>query len=96
MQVATVHQFQSLVRGRRKDLNESQESVAQSAGISRKWLSEFERGVTTSVELPIVLKVLAALDLVLDVAATEISGAEEDSEHVDLDKILRDYGGRSR
>jgi HTH-type transcriptional regulator / antitoxin HipB len=75
MQVSTVHQVQSMVRGRRKDLGESQESLARRAGVSRKWLSEFERGVTTAAELPLVLRVLAALEVVVDLRPREESGS---------------------
>jgi len=76
MQVTTVHQYQALVRGRRKDLGLSQDRLARSAGVSRKWLSEFERGATTAVELPLVLRVLAALGpKVLRLAAERAAGA---------------------
>jgi len=99
MQVATVHQIQALVRGRRREVNVTQESLARTAGVSRKWLSEFERGTTTAVELPLVLRVLAALDLVVEVNAprtgpVEVSAGPAESEAPDLDEILNDYNTR--
>lgn len=98
MQVTTVHHIRSLVRGRRKDLGLSQATVARSAGTSRKWLSEFERGATTAVELPLVLRVLAALDLDVDIGTNlGVAGlapeVDRDSE-MDLDEVLRDYSAR--
>ena len=99
MQVTTVHQYQALVRGRRKDLGLSQDLLARSAGVSRKWLSEFERGATTAVELPLVLRVLAALGLAVEIGANqETSGdrsvGQEQSPELDLDDVLRDYSSR--
>lgn len=102
MQATTVHEIRAVVRGRRKDLGLSQETLARSAGTSRKWLSEFERGTTTAVELPLVLRVLAALDLSVDITENRIavrdepSAQQEQSGEVDLDKILQDYASRGR
>jgi transcriptional regulator with XRE-family HTH domain len=78
----------------------SQESLARQAGTSRKWLSEFERGATTAVELPLVLRVLAALDLAVDIGtsllgSTDPSGSDQAREP-DLDEILGDYISRDR
>jgi HTH-type transcriptional regulator/antitoxin HipB len=99
MQVTTVHHIQALVRGRRRDLGLSQELVARSAGVSRKWLSEFERGTTTAVELPLVLRVLAALGLAVEIGANKAGSPEqsmrlEQGGDLDLDNILRDYSSR--
>lgn len=99
MQVTTVHHIQASVRGRRKDLGLSQELLARRAGVSRKWLSEFERGTTTAVELPLVLRVLAALGLAVEICANDAGHAEESTEleqsgELDLDKVLRDYTSR--
>jgi HTH-type transcriptional regulator / antitoxin HipB len=99
MNIATVPQVQALVRGRRKELNLSQESLARTAGISRKWLSEFERGATTAVELPLVLRVLGALELVVEITAAHLSSSDvavegEGSADLDLDDILSDYRSR--
>jgi transcriptional regulator with XRE-family HTH domain len=101
MQITTVHQVQALVRGRRKDLGLSQESLARSAGASRKWLSEFERGTTTAVEMPLVLRVLAALDLAVEIRANREGSAhpsvrEQENGGLDLDDVISDYVGRDR
>lgn len=103
MQATTVHTIRALVRGRRRDLGLSQETLARSAGTSRKWLSEFERGTTTAVELPLVLRVLAALDLTIDIDVTESrtasaqgSAEQERNGEVDLDDVLRNYASRGR
>ena len=101
MLVTTVHQVQALVRGRRRDLGLSQESLARSAGTSRKWLSEFERGTTTAVELPLVLRVLAALDLAVDVrpiqsSATHLLAGSDQGSELDLDEVLSTYTNRDQ
>ena len=102
MQATTVHEIRAVVRGRRKDLGLSQETLARRAGTSRKWLSEFERCTTTAVELPLVLRVLAALDLTVDItvnraaARDEPSAEQEQSGEVDLDEILHNYASRGR
>jgi hypothetical protein len=66
-----------------------------------KWLSEFERGRTTAVELPLVLRVLAALDLVVDISTIQHSAADLPavSDHdrgLDLDEVLSDYATRDQ
>ena len=66
MEITTVRQLQSLVRGRRADLHLSQEALANKAGVSRKWVSEFERGRMAGPEMALVLRVLAALDIALE------------------------------
>lgn len=68
--------------------------------MSRKWLSEFERGTTTAVELPLVLRVLAALALSVDITAGDPVGHEratdtERGSEVDLDDLLRAYSSRA-
>jgi transcriptional regulator with XRE-family HTH domain len=77
----------------------SQEFLARTAGVSRKWLSEFERGATTAVELPHVLRVLGALGLVIEINAPPAGLADspdgpDESVEIDLDKVLSDYSSR--
>ena len=99
MEATTVHQIQAVVRGRRKDLGLSQTTLARKAGTSRKWLSEFERGTTAAVELPLVLRVVTALDLAVTITAIRTTSAEpprapkQDME-LDLDEVLRNYASR--
>jgi HTH-type transcriptional regulator/antitoxin HipB len=101
MRATTVHQIAAIVRGRRKDLGLSQAALARSAGSSRKWLSEFERGTTTAVELPLVLRVLAALDLAVDInarlpVAADRGGASAPDVELDLDEVLNHYASRDQ
>ncbi len=97
MRVGTVHRIQALVKGRRKDLGLSQATVAQNAQVSRKWLSEFERGVTTAAELPLVLRLLDALALDIEITvrgeAPRSGSNEPDTHDADLDAVLRNYAG---
>ena len=83
------------VRGRRVDLGLSQDAVAVRAGVSRRWLSAFESG-KGSVELGMVLRTLAALDLEVRVDAVVADGGEpatlkSDDANVDLDVVLSRY-----
>lgn len=99
MPISTVRQVQALIRGRRTELKLSQEHRAGLAGVSRKWLSEFERGATTAVELPLVLRVLAALGLTVEISPAESAGRDRtsgDQVHgeLDLDDVLRAYASR--
>jgi HTH-type transcriptional regulator/antitoxin HipB len=56
------------IRSRRVELDLTQEQVAFVAGVNRRVLGELEGGKPT-VQLEIVLRVLAALGLELDLAA---------------------------
>lgn len=67
MDIRSVRDLQALIRARRRELGLSQETAANRAGVSRKWLSEFERG-SSGAELRLVLLMLDALDLHLDVS----------------------------
>lgn len=58
----TVNSIRMAVLGRRRALDLSQAQVAVRAGVSRKWLSEFEQGKVTA-ELGLVLRLLDSLDL---------------------------------
>lgn len=99
MEVSTVRHVQAFTRARRRDLKLSQERLAEMAGVSRKWVSEFERGSTTAVELPLLLRVLAALELTVDITATDPAGRgratdTEGESELDLDDLLRAYSSR--
>lgn len=67
----------------------SQAALAQAAGVSRRWLSDFEAG-KSSIELGLVLKVIAALGLEMHVT----SSMDEDA--VSLDAVLRYQTGDQR
>ena len=100
----TVNSIRLAVRGERRALGLSQEQVAKRAGVSRKWLSVFERG-KVNVELGLVLRLLEALDLKFTVepkAPTQKQNADKelsqkattlaiDIVKIDLDKLLSEY-----
>lgn len=89
MTIRTISDVANAVRGRRLASGLSQADVARRAGVSRKWLYEFESG-QPGAELR---KVLALLDvLVLDLhidARSEraLTGADA----TDLDALLSEY-----
>jgi HTH-type transcriptional regulator/antitoxin HipB len=92
--VLTVQSIRTAALGRRRELGLSQAQLAERVGVSRKWLSEFERGKATA-ELGLVLRVLDSLDLQVTIA----SNVEGDRAHatgrvsppIDLDALLEDY-----
>lgn len=93
--MATVQTIRTAVLGRRREFGLSQAQLAERAGVSRKWLSEFERGKSTA-ELGLVLRLLDSLDLHVTIAPTAQSDREHAIGHVtpppiDLDALLEDY-----
>lgn len=64
LRISTLRQLRNLVRGTRLEQRLSQKSLAERAGVSRKWLSEFERG-NPNAQLGLVLAVLDALQIYL-------------------------------
>ena len=74
------------VRGRRLQLRLSQDQLAQRAGVSRKWVYEFEAG-KPHAEFGHLLRVLDALDLQLDVSP-RIAVSDSAQGTVNLDAIL--------
>jgi y4mF family transcriptional regulator len=77
------------------DLGLNQADLAHRAGVSRKWVYEFEAGKPT-VEFGLVLRVLEELGLSLDVSPTGDAGAAppSDGRTVDLDALLDQHRGR--
>ena len=63
----------------------SQEAVAARAGLSRRWLSDLEAGKATA-EIGLVLKLVAALDLIVEINPAPRSD-------IDLDAILGELDG---
>lgn len=88
MEIQTPRALGAVVRGRRRALKMTQASLAQAAGVSRAWITEFEAGKPT-VELGRVLAVLDALGIVLDAHTTAAPKAAD--AHQDLDSLLEDY-----
>ncbi len=91
MSVRSIRDVAAAIRGRRHDLGISQVELASRAGVSRKWISEFEAGKSTA-EFGLVLRVLdaLALSLELDDASTQ-EGSSEDRGAVDLDVLLNRF-----
>ena len=67
----------------------SQAQLADRAGVSRKWIYEFEAG-KPSAELGLLLRVLDALDLTLEVTRGAKGTATETG---DLEAILEEHRG---
>lgn len=74
------------VRTRRRDLSLTQADLSKSAGVSRRWLSDLERGKTTA-EIGLVFKVLHALELTVEAKPIEFGPND-----IDLDEIMRSRG----
>lgn len=90
MTIRSIRDAAVAVRGRRTELGISQDELAKRAGVSRKWVVEFEAG-KPSAEFALVIRVLDALGLAL-----ELGSADKARDHasVDLDDILDEYRGR--
>jgi len=80
MEMLNAHQIQVMTRERRLDLGLSQATLATRANVSRKWISAFERG-KASAELPLVLRLLAALELRLDLTPAGPAASKPLSPH---------------
>lgn len=89
MGVRSIRDIAATVRGRRQDLCMSQVELARRAGVSRKWISEFEAGKSTA-EFGLVLRVLDALALSLELREASVpqGHASEDRGALDLDLLL--------
>ena len=100
----TANGIRLAVRGKRRVLGLSQEQVAKRAGVSRKWLSEFEQG-KLKVEFGLVLRLLESLDLQFYVESKNSTHSQNANRNLsekttastidivkfDLDKLLREY-----
>lgn len=87
MRVRSIRDAAVAVRGRRTELRLSQDELASRAGISRKWIVEFEGG-KPSAEFALVIRVLDALGLVIELGPPN---APRDGAPVDLDDILDEH-----
>ena len=83
--IRTVADLAALIRGKRIELALSQADLAARAGVSRKWIYEFEAG-RERAELRLVLGVLDALGLDLNVGP-----APEATTATELDELLQQY-----
>lgn len=90
MTIRSIRDSAVIVRGRRTELGMTQDELAAKAGVSRKWVVEFEAG-KSSAEFALVIRVLDALGLVLQVRSEDESRR---GSPVDLDDILDHYRSR--
>lgn len=88
MRVRSIADAAAAVRGRRLDLGLSQDQLARRAGVSRKWIYEFEAGKPTAA-LGHVMRVLETLGLHVDIS-TEASGNTA-AAMIDLDALLEEH-----
>lgn len=88
--IRTPRQLGAIVRGRRLEIGLTQGELARRAGVSRDWLSTFEKGKPT-VEFSHVLRLLEVLDLQLEVSAGGPSRRGPAPATVDLDALLNSY-----
>jgi len=93
MRIRTAHDLAAVARGRRVERGWSQSEAARRAGVSRKWVSDFETG-KASVELAAVLRLLDALDVTLRSGDPSSTGPPASKDDVDLDALLDDYLAR--
>jgi HTH-type transcriptional regulator/antitoxin HipB len=93
MPIRSIRDLAAVVRGRRIDVGLSQANLASRAGVSRKWVYELEAGKATA-EFGLILRILDALGLALDVAATDGASPLPKGSVVDLDALLDEYRGR--
>jgi HTH-type transcriptional regulator/antitoxin HipB len=91
MRIRSTRDLAAAVRGRRRDLGMSQADLAQRAGVSRKWIYEFEAG-KPAAEMGFVLRVLETLGLSLDVG--EGPRRRTSQKRFDLDAILDEHRTR--
>jgi HTH-type transcriptional regulator / antitoxin HipB len=87
VRISTIRDIAAAVRGRRTDLGLSQAELARRAGVSRKWISEFEAGKPTA-ELGLVIRVLDELGIMLDLTSGEEAAPSRTAQRVDLDALL--------
>lgn len=93
MTIRSIRDLAGVVRGRRSDLGISQADLAERAGVSRKWVYEFESG-KPAAEVSLLLRVLDALGLTLEVAPSADDGAAGGTDVVDLDALLDEHRRR--
>jgi y4mF family transcriptional regulator len=84
MHVRTAHDLGAAIRGERRRRGLTQAQLAAAVGVTRAWVIAMEQG-KPGAELTLVLRTLAALDLVADlVPAPPAHGG------IDLDELLGD------
>lgn len=90
MVVRSPQDLARLARGRRLERGWTQAEVAGRAGVSRKWVSDFERG-KASVDLASVLRLLDAVGVVLEAVAPGANVERGPGDGFDLDDFLAGF-----
>ncbi len=93
MTIRSIGDLAAVVRGRRKDLGMNQAELARRAGVSRKWIYEFEAGKPTA-ELALLLRVIDELDLELELGPRSESTGSPGGDTIDLDALLEEHRGQ--
>ncbi len=93
MQVRSIRDLGAVVRGRRRDLGLTQADLAVRAGVSRKWVYEFEAGKPTA-ELRLVLRTLDALGLALELGYKDGGPPPAAGKIADLDELIEEHRAR--
>jgi HTH-type transcriptional regulator / antitoxin HipB len=85
MRVGNPRDLGRYIRDQRREAALTQIELAARAAVSRRWLSDLEAGKSTA-EVGLVLKVVAALGLMVDIRAAP-------QPEIDLDQMLDNLGG---
>jgi HTH-type transcriptional regulator/antitoxin HipB len=86
VEARTVRDLAAIIRARRLEKGWTQAELAERVSVTRAWIIAFEQG-KPGVDLSLVMRTIAALELVADVVPAPTPYAQ-----VDLDGLL---GGRS-
>ncbi|HEY4894681.1 MAG TPA: helix-turn-helix domain-containing protein [Solirubrobacteraceae bacterium] len=81
------------MRGRRRDLGMSQADLAARAGVSRKWIYEFEAG-RPKAGLGLILRVMDTLGIQLELSLDEQARTTVVGHAVDLDALINEHRDR--
>jgi HTH-type transcriptional regulator / antitoxin HipB len=91
VKIKSTRNLASAVRGRRQDLGLTQAELAMRAGVSRKWVYEFEAGKPTA-ELRLIMRVLDVLGLTLELGYQ--GDARSNPTVADLDSLIEEHRAR--
>ncbi len=93
MQIKSVRNLAAAVRGRRQDLGLTQAELATRAGVSRKWVYEFEAG-KPNAELRLILRVLDVLGLAFELGCQNDARSTAGGTLADLDSLIEEHRAR--
>lgn len=91
VKIKSIRNLAAAVRGRRRDLGLTQAELAMRAGVSRKWVYEFEAGKPTA-ELRLIMRVLDVLGLTLELSDQD--DARSAHTLADLDSLIEEHRAR--